>query len=68
MSVESIVSAEETVRTGTPAEISTLYRNALPSVVGNVLGKLPDSDRIKVLSRQSRNQTGNTMASPPLAR
>ena len=47
---ESIVSTEETVRTGTPAEISTLFRNALPSVVGNLLSELPDGDRIKVLT------------------
>ena len=53
MSFEAIASNEEVIRIGTPGDISKLFRNARPSVVGSDLAKLPDSDRSKVLTALS---------------
>ena len=53
MSLEFVVSTEQTRRTGTEAELAALFRNAQPSVVGNIMGELPDSDRLKVLTALS---------------
>ena len=53
MSFEAIAPDDEVIRTGTPGDISKLFRNARPSVVGSDLAKLPDSDRSNVLTALS---------------
>lgn len=66
MSAEAIASNEEVIRTGTPGDISKLFRNALPSVVGGALAKLSDSDRSRVLTALSPHFAATAFTFLPL--
>ena len=57
---------ETIIRSGSPADIAKLFRNALPSVVGSALEPLAAADRIKVLTALSPRLAATAFTFLPL--